>query len=541
MKNWSLKTKILSLIGAILVLLAGACGLSVWVLTQQGVQAEYGLSRLTDAEESNDVIIFALRSYQNQADTIINGNDGAEFGKNVASLNAAIQKYAAMADTAAEKDWAKEMQESAQAFTANYQQEVLPRVQKLAGMTNPAERQAMSAQIMAADGKTDGILSKLTDAAQKGIESLTAEGAKARADYTQTAARMKSLFIIFAVLACALGAVLGFIVARGIAKSVAAIAHDIAGGADQTAAAAGQISSASQSLASGASQQAASLEETSASLEEINSMAKRNAESAQNAKSLTTETRTVTDQGTRQMDEMIGAMNAIKASSDNIAKIVKSIDEIAFQTNILALNAAVEAARAGEAGMGFAVVADEVRTLAQRAAQAARETAEKIEDSISKSNAGVDLSGRVAESLKQIAAKTRQLDELVAEIATASSEQNRGIEQVNGAVVQMDKVTQATAGNSEETAAAAEELTAQSIALQDAVASLQRVVGGAVQAGQSDPHRAATPDASGPKSVASSRKSSVAARRSPANRASSELVATNGHGANGHDEFFKRS
>ena len=154
-------------------------------------------------------------------------------------------------------------------------------------------------------------------------------------------------------------------------------------------AAAGQVSSASQSLAEGASEQAASLEETSSSLEEMSSMTKRNAENAQKANELAKQARAAADTGVGDMQAMNAAMDAIKASSDDIAKIIKTIDEIAFQTNILALNAAVEAARAGEAGMGFAVVADEVRNLAQRSAQAAKETAAKIEGAVSKTAQGV--------------------------------------------------------------------------------------------------------------------------------------------------------
>jgi len=246
----------------------------------------------------------------------------------------------------------------------------------------------------------------------------------------------------------------------------------------QTTEAAQEISSGSQSLASGASQQAASLQETSASLEELSSMTKRNADNAQKANELAKLTRSAADKGIADMQSMSTAMAAIKVSSDDIAKIIKTIDEIAFQTNILALNAAVEAARAGEAGMGFAVVADEVRNLAQRSAQAAKETAAKIEGAIGKTALGVEISGKVAQTLNEIVAKARQMDELAAEVANASNEQNQGIVQINVAVGEMDKVTQSNAANAEQTAAAAEELNSQAGAMKQGVDELLQLIGG---------------------------------------------------------------
>jgi methyl-accepting chemotaxis protein len=208
------------------------------------------------------------------------------------------------------------------------------------------------------------------------------------------------------------------------------------------------------------------------------SMTKRNSENAQKANDLAKQARSAADKGVGDMQTMSSAMEAIKVSSDDIAKIIKTIDEIAFQTNILALNAAVEAARAGEAGMGFAVVADEVRNLAQRSAQAAKETAGKIEGAIAKTAQGVDISSKVAVTLNEIVTKVRQVDELVAEVAGASREQTQGATQINTAVGQMDKVTQSNAANAEESAAAAEELNAQAATMKESVTELMQLVGG---------------------------------------------------------------
>ncbi len=237
------------------------------------------------------------------------------------------------------------------------------------------------------------------------------------------------------------------------------------------------FNSSSSQLADGASQQAAALEETSASLEEMASMTKRNAESAQNTKQIAGQARTLVDAGAASMARMVTAMGGIKSSSAEIAKIIKTIDEIAFQTNILALNAAVEAARAGEAGAGFAVVAEEVRALAQRSAAAARETAGKIEIALQRSEEGGRISTEVSGVLTQVVEQVRHMDTLVAEIATASGEQSQGIEQVRNAVQEMDKVTQATAATAEQSAAAAQELTAQSQQLETLVADLRELVG----------------------------------------------------------------
>jgi methyl-accepting chemotaxis protein len=279
-------------------------------------------------------------------------------------------------------------------------------------------------------------------------------------------------------LALLVGGAAAFILLRGVNRVLRRVVHSVQEGASQVSSAAQQVSSASQSLAEGSTEQAASVEETSASLEEMASMTKSNSDNAQRANELASKTRVAADAGAQHVGEMRHAMDDIKASSDAIARIVNTIEEIAFQTNILALNAAVEAARAGEAGMGFAVVAEEVRSLAQRAAQAAQETGGKITDAIQKSQRGVAISADVANALNDIVANARQVDALVSEIATASREQTQGITQVNTALSQMDKVTQSNAGNAEENAAAAEELNAQAASMQEAILELRELVEG---------------------------------------------------------------
>jgi len=286
------------------------------------------------------------------------------------------------------------------------------------------------------------------------------------------------LAIICAVGGMLLGIAIAVVVTGGLNKILRSLAHSLHDGSTQVTQAAGQISSSSQFLAERAGEQAASLEESSASLEEMASMIQRNSENSAKATDLAKQARTAADQGVSDMETMSVAMQAIKSSSDDIAKIIKTIDEIAFQTNILALNAAVEAARAGESGMGFAVVAEEVRNLAQRSAQAAKETAGKIEGAITKTAQGVDVSSKVAAALQEIVAKVRQVDELVAQVASASREQAQGITQINTAVGQMDKVTQSNAATAEESAAAAEELNAQAETMKSSVGELLDLVGG---------------------------------------------------------------
>ena len=280
-------------------------------------------------------------------------------------------------------------------------------------------------------------------------------------------------------LAVAASLLVIYVVRRLVSAPVHRIAGTLSQQGEQLNTTADSFSEASQVLADGASKQAASLQEASASLEELSSMTQRTAESAQQVTVLAKQARSAADTGVADVQQLTTAMADIKSSSDDIAKIIRTIDEIAFQTNILALNAAVEAARAGEAGLGFAVVAEEVRALAQRSAQASKESADKIDGAIRNTGQGVAISAKVAHSLNEIAGKSRRVDELAAEVATASKEQTQGIEQINLAVGQLDKVTQANAAGAQESASASEELNAQAVDMKESVAELRSLIDGA--------------------------------------------------------------
>ncbi|MDQ8154281.1 MAG: methyl-accepting chemotaxis protein [Gemmatimonadota bacterium] len=254
--------------------------------------------------------------------------------------------------------------------------------------------------------------------------------------------------------------------------------HEIAEATEQVAAAADQIATGSQSLAQGASEQASTIEEVSSSLHEITSMAKTSAASAKEAETLAAAAKHGTDEGGEKMLELAEAMSKLKSASDQTAKIVKTIDEIAFQTNLLALNAAVEAARAGDAGKGFAVVADEVRALSIRAAAAAKQTAALIEESVNHTAQGVTMTKDVQSTFVDIAKRASRVREVMAEMAAASEQQTLGIDQVNTAVEQMNAVTQSTAASAEESASAAEELTSQATQVRGLVGQFTLTGGG---------------------------------------------------------------
>ena len=284
--------------------------------------------------------------------------------------------------------------------------------------------------------------------------------------------------LLTALIAGCLMIALSFFLVRSLINTLNEAIQGLTAAHEQVASAAVQSSSSSQSLATGTSEQAASLEETSASLEEMSSMTQQNADHAQQAKVMVAEASSIVQKVRGHMDEMAKAIGEINKTSEETGKIIKTIDEISFQTNLLALNAAVEAARAGEAGAGFAVVADEVRNLAMRAAEAAKNTNNLIDNTIKAVKNGSQLTQMTREAFGENITIAAKIGQLVDEIATASEEQAQGISQVGKAVAEMDKVIQSTAANAEESAAASVQLNSQAEHMKSFVEELIAVVGG---------------------------------------------------------------
>ena len=312
-------------------------------------------------------------------------------------------------------------------------------------------------------------------AAEEGVKQSLTESR----DSTASLQRSSQTVLAGLVVMIIAGVLLAYFITRGITHALMRMVNDLSSCSDETASAADQVAGGALSLADGTAKTAAALEETSASLEEMGSMVKQTAASSGSAATLAAEGRQAGERGSQAMVELAKAIQDIKANADQTAKIVKTIDEIAFQTNLLALNAAVEAARAGDAGKGFAVVAEEVRNLAQRAGEAARSTATLIESSVKAADVGVVLAKNVNEIVDQSTSASRKINDLVAEIAASAKEVSQGIEQVGTAVRQMDQVTQGNAAGAEENSAVGEELSAQSQTLNGLVVALDVMVRGA--------------------------------------------------------------
>ncbi len=404
--------------------------------------------------------------------SLINRDDGAynanvqQFNEALSQIRAEIKNVRELDKTAAAQAAVQEIEESIAAWLPLHEQYISLAKQ---GKSGEAHR-VMADQIYPVFQRAQ----KAADDAVAEQKNLMAEAGRAA---VSGISRSRWTSVVMVLLAMVLGAIVVYVV-RDITKKLLRLSTEMSEGAEQVAAASQQVSSASQALAQASSQQAASLEETSASGQEITAMTNKNSENSKAVVELMSQTQESVAGANRRLEQMITSMKNITAAGDKIARIIKVIDEIAFQTNILALNAAVEAARAGEAGLGFAVVADEVRTLAQRSAQAAKDTAATIEESINTSNEGSRRLQQVAEAITAITENSGKVKTLADEVNLGSQEQARGIEQIAKAITQMEEVTQKTAAHAEESASASEELNAQAETMRKAVAELKAMLDG---------------------------------------------------------------
>jgi methyl-accepting chemotaxis protein len=458
------------------------------ILVLLAVVAYFGISRLAAINTALDDIV------HNKNPKVELANDMQD---QVNIIARAVRNIALSDDANFMKQEKERIDKSRGKFAANYAKlqetvvskdgkDILNRIKWSQGATDPLVDKALALGLAHKNGEAAQVLFNEVRQPQArllaDLESLvgyqTELAKKAAAEAARTYAQGRWLMLVCSTAAILLGVLVAVGQTLGITRPINRVVTGLNDGAEQLSSASEEVFSASQSLAGGASEQAAALEETTSSLEEMASMTKQNADNARQADALMQEAARVVEEANSSMTTLIASMQEITRASEETAKIIKTIDEIAFQTNLLALNAAVEAARAGEAGAGFAVVADEVRNLAMRAAEAAKNTANLIEGTVSIVRDGSEVVNKTATAFSQVTGGTAKVKELVAEIAGASGEQAQGVEQINQAVNEMNQVTQQVAANAEQSASASEELNAQATQSRNFVGELVELVYG---------------------------------------------------------------
>jgi methyl-accepting chemotaxis protein len=485
-----LRTKLLA--GFILVSLIGA-GIGIY-----GVNTANSLSNeLKSMYEGNTLAISALVHMKGNFIEMRLAVTKAGIAKDAAEVDYYYESF--MKSVGASEDWSKKYEATISSAEGRrlfdeyaktretYNEAVMPIFAAMrAG--DVATAQAIILDKSATGAANQGLIhQQAVDALVSYNEKLAASQAKSSMDASRTA----SVILIsltgggFA-LSVFLGIWLGvFIISRPLIR----LSGTLQSGSEQIAAASDQLAQSAQEIANGAAEQASSVEETSSSMEELSSMVKQNLANSREASLLAAKASGASQEGGVDVERMVSAMQGIVKSSEEVGKVIKLIEDISFQTNILALNAAVEAARAGEAGMGFAVVADEVKNLANRSAEAAKETAGMIEESIRRAEEGAKIAEGVASSFKDILQSTQKVAEMSREVETASVQQDTGISQVTKAIVQFDQVVQANASTAEEAASSADELSSQAASLMRLVDDLTRLVRGKVERHEATVHR----------------------------------------------------